>query len=171
MGWTSPLHGVRVGAASPGVGPEGWLRCFAHPFGDVACREMCAVPCFWSQYPAVAPGSSKVEVGFFLVFVYLLSIIFPSYACTQLFLVPCSFFVFCGLRRLLSRCEPYSKGSQVPAVSQAGIRPEGHSEDLSLMSSWMAQKLFTLKSCFTRSAAGGRPSWLFVRNWAGHDHK
>ena len=53
---TSSLYGVRVGAAGPGAGPEGWLGCFAHPFGGSACREhVCStlllVPtpycCFW----------------------------------------------------------------------------------------------------------------------------
>ena len=35
---------------------EWWLRCFAHPSGGVECRGH-------TQYPAFAPGSSKVAVG------------------------------------------------------------------------------------------------------------
>ena len=48
------LYGVRVGVC-PGVGLEGWLRWFAHPFGGGVCRGQ-------SWYPAFAPGSSKVVV-------------------------------------------------------------------------------------------------------------
>ena len=42
----------------PGVGPEGWLRYFAHPFGGVECRGH-------AQRPAFAPTSSEVAVGVF----------------------------------------------------------------------------------------------------------
>ena len=41
---------------------EVWLRCFAHPLGGAVCRGH-------AQYPAFAPGSSKVAVGFFGLFV------------------------------------------------------------------------------------------------------
>ena len=56
-------------------------------------------------------------VGFclFVRFCILLSILRPNCTCMQLFLVPYSFFVFCCLRRHLSRCRRCSKGSQVPA--------------------------------------------------------
>ena len=43
--WTSSLHGVRVGVG-PRVGPKGWLRCFAHSFGDVECRGHAQQPAF-----------------------------------------------------------------------------------------------------------------------------
>ena len=33
-------EGVRV-EAGPGVGPEGGLRWFTHPFGGVVCRGHC----------------------------------------------------------------------------------------------------------------------------------
>ena len=49
---------------------ELWLRCFAHPLG-VLCSGT------HTQYPAFAPGSSKVVVGF-LVSLYLLSRICPN---------------------------------------------------------------------------------------------
>ena len=97
-------YGVRVGAG-PGVGPEGWLRCSAHPFGGSVCRGQ-------AQYPAFAPGSSEVAVEFFWSFCIFLSIICINCTCMQLFLIPSSFFVFCCLRRRLSRCKHYSKGSQ-----------------------------------------------------------
>ena len=41
---------------------EEWLRGFAHPLGRVVCRGH-------TQYPAFAPASSKVAVGFFGLFV------------------------------------------------------------------------------------------------------
>ena len=93
----------------PGVRLEGWLRCFAHPFGGVVCRVL--------QHPIFPHHSSEVAVGFFWSFCILLSIICPNCTCMQLFLVPYSFFVFCCLRRRLSRCKNCSKGSQVPGPS------------------------------------------------------
>ena len=77
-----------------------WWRCV---------QGACAVPCFCSRHPVFAPGSSKVAVawvlgGFFGLFVSFGSRICPNCACTQLFLVPYSFFVFCSLRRGVSRC-------------------------------------------------------------------
>ena len=45
-----------------GVGLEGWLRWSAHPLGGVVCRGHV-------QCPALAPGSSKVAVAFFGLFV------------------------------------------------------------------------------------------------------
>ena len=41
-----------------GLGPEGWLRCFAHSLGG---------PLPWDHaqlYPAFAHGTWEVEVGF-----------------------------------------------------------------------------------------------------------
>ena len=96
----------------PGVRPEGWLRCSAHPSGGVVCRGH-------ALYPAFAPGSSEMAVGFFGL-LYLLSRICPNCACRQLFLVPYSFLVFCCWRRGVSRCQHCSKGSQVPA----GLKPK-----------------------------------------------
>ena len=61
----------------PGVGPEGWLRWFAHPFGGGVCKGH-------GQHPAFAPSSSEVAAGF-LVFCILPFIICPSCACTEFF--------------------------------------------------------------------------------------
>ena len=44
-GGACSLHGVRVGVC-PGVGWEGWLRCFAHPLGGVVCRGHAQYPAF-----------------------------------------------------------------------------------------------------------------------------
>ena len=54
---------MRVGAG-PGVRPEAWLRWSAHPLGGVVCRGH-------ARYPAFAPSSSELAVGF-LVSLYLL---------------------------------------------------------------------------------------------------
>ena len=53
----------------------------------------------------------------FWSFRILLSIGCPNCTCTQLFLAPYYFFVFCCSRRCLSRCRRCSKGSQVPGPS------------------------------------------------------
>ena len=68
--------------------PEGRLRWSTRPLGVAECRRPV-------QLPAFAPGSSEVAVGF-LVSLYLLSIMCPNCTCTQLFLVPYSFFVSVG---------------------------------------------------------------------------
>ena len=47
VGGACSLYGVRVGVC-PGVNPEGCLKWFAHPLGDVVYRGVCAVPCFFS---------------------------------------------------------------------------------------------------------------------------
>ena len=60
------------------------------------------------------PAFQRQQLGFWSLFISL-SIICPKCTCTQLFLVPYSFFVFCCSRRCLSRCQHCSKGSQVPA--------------------------------------------------------
>ena len=78
-----------------------------------------------AQYPAFAPDTlfllqalQKWQLGFFGLFVSFGSRICPNCACTQLFLVPYSFFVILLLKercvqvQTLQQC---SKGSQVPA--------------------------------------------------------
>ena len=52
----------------PRIGSEGWLRCFAPHSGGVGCRGACSVPCFCSQHPLLALGSSEVEVGIWGLF-------------------------------------------------------------------------------------------------------
>ena len=67
------------------------------------------VPCFCC--PCFRSGSWEgilffvlSQLGFFQSFCIFLSITCPKCSCTQLFLVPYSFFVFCPWRRCLSRC-------------------------------------------------------------------
>ena len=115
-GQADSLYGARV-AMCPWVRSEGQLRWFAHPFGGVVCRGH-------EQYPAFAPSSSDMAVGwllgrfvfgcFFWYFCFLLSLVYPNCAHIQLFLAPYSFFVFCCRRRRLSRSKHCSEGSQVP---------------------------------------------------------
>ena len=45
-----------VGVCS-GIGLEGWLRWFTHPFGGIVCRGHV-------QYPAFPPDSLEVAIGF-----------------------------------------------------------------------------------------------------------
>ena len=85
---------------------RGQLRDYVHTLRGVV-KGACSVPCFCSWL-----FRSGCWV---LVFLYLLSRICPNCACTQLFLVPYSFFVFCCSRRCLSRCKHSRRGSQVPA--------------------------------------------------------
>ena len=94
----------------PGVGPEGWLRCFAHPLGGGVRRGH-------AQSPAFAPGSSKAAVGFFGLFVSFVQNLHQLSMRTVMF-SPIQ--LFCILL-LEERCvqvqalQHRSKGSQIPA--------------------------------------------------------
>ena len=114
-GWRAcSLHGVRVGMW-PGVGARCGLGGLPTPL-VVVCAGGHA------QYPAFALGSSIVAVGGgFLVFLYLLSIICPNCACTQLFLVLCSFFVFCCWRTGVSRCKHCSTAAKGPRSQPVSV--------------------------------------------------
>ena len=104
-GGEGSLYGVRVGVG-PGVGQEWWLKWAAHPLVVLSARGL-------RRTLLLLPAPQKWQLGFWS-FCILLFIICPKCACTQLFLVPYIFFVFCCLRRRLSRCKHCSKGSQVP---------------------------------------------------------
>ena len=53
---------MRVGGC-PGVGREGWLRWFAHPFEVLSVRGACPAACFCSQHRFFfPPGSSEMAV-------------------------------------------------------------------------------------------------------------
>ena len=69
----------------------GWLWWSAHPFGGGVGRVHV-------QYPAFAPSTSEMAVGFWL-FCILLFIICANCLC-MIILVPYSFLVFCYWRRL-----------------------------------------------------------------------
>ena len=64
---------------------KGWIGCSAHPCVGAACRDH-------AQDPTFASSTSEAAVGFW-PFCILLFIICPHCACTQLLLVPWSFFV------------------------------------------------------------------------------
>ena len=70
---------------------EGWQRWLAHPFGGVVCSGH-------ARYPAFAPRSSEVAVGISGLFVSCPEFAPTAHECTQLLLVPYSFFVFCCSR-------------------------------------------------------------------------
>ena len=130
--------GVRV-RVCPGVGPEGWLRWFAHPFvmlcagGMHSTLFLLPTPCFFSWL-------FRSGIWAFLVFLYFLSIICPNWACTQLFLVPYSFFVFFGLRKCLSRCKHCSTAAKGPR-SQPVSFPSERLYTL-ILKGWGAKGLF-----------------------------
>ena len=101
----------------PGVGLEGWLRCFAHPSGGVVC---------WghAQYPAFAPDTllllwalQKWQLGYFGLFVSFVQNL-PQ---LHMHLVIFSHIQFLCILLLEERCvqvqalQHCSKGSQVPA--------------------------------------------------------
>ena len=121
----SPAHSLRRGRLVP---YRGWGEGRVQESGQrsglgglptplvVVLQGACIVPAF-------ALSSSEVAVGllrFWGFFYILLPIVCSIFSCTQLFLVPYSFFVFCCSRRGLSRCKHwshYSKGSQLPGPS------------------------------------------------------
>lgn len=66
------------------MGPEGWLRCIAHPFGGGVCRGHVE----YSFCSRVFRSGSLVCVGFFKNL--------PQIAYTKSFLVAYNFFVLCS---------------------------------------------------------------------------
>ena len=104
-------RGLRVEVCQ-GVGLEGWPGWFAHPLGCGVCRVR-------AQYPAFAPGSSKVAFWIFGLFVSFVQN-WPQLHIHAFILAPYSFFVFCCLKRGVSRCKhcsPLAKGSRSQSVS------------------------------------------------------
>ena len=118
----------------PGVGPEGWLRWFLYPFG---VQEACTVLCFFSQPLVFAPSSSEVAVRLLWSFCILLSTVCPNCECSQLFLVSYSFFVFCCLGRLLSKCKDCSKGWQSHVLLEPITWGKRVDEEMLLLAPWM----------------------------------
>ena len=108
----------------------------------------CSRPCFCSQHPVFALGSSKVAVGFFGLFVSFGSRICPTGACTQLFLVPYSFFVFCCSRRGVSRCKHCSTSAKGPR-SQPVSFPRKNSTPLFLRGKGPKVSSSETSSCWT----------------------
>ena len=62
----------------PGVGPEGWLRGFAHCLGGVVCRGHAQYPAFAPNTPFLLQALQKWQLGS-LVSLYLLG---PEFAST-----------------------------------------------------------------------------------------
>ena len=61
----------------PGVRPERWLRCFAHPLGGGVCRGHAKYLDFAPDPLLLLQALQKWQLGF-LVSLYLLSIILPQ---------------------------------------------------------------------------------------------
>ena len=103
------LYGVRVGWVQ-GSAWRGGLSVLPTPLVVLSARGMCAVPCFSSQHPAVAPDSSEAAVGLFLVFACL----FIHCTCTQWFLVPFKFLCILLLEETTSLCPGTSTAAKGP---------------------------------------------------------
>lgn len=73
-----------------------------------------------AQNPAFASVSSKCQSGFFLVCLYLLSIMCPNFACRQLFLVPDRFFAFSCWRSSVSQVQALQHCSEGPTAVERG---------------------------------------------------
>ena len=130
----------------PGAGLEGWLRCFAHSFGGVECR-------WHARYPAFAADPLLLLLLFFrsgswaFWSLRIFSRICPNCACTQLFSVPYRFFVFCCMRRCLSRCKHCSTAA------------EGRtSQPVSML--WELELLFLAQACVLSLAVASGPMLL-----------
>ena len=85
----------------------GGLRWPVRPLGGVVCRDH-------AEDPAFAPGTSEMAVGSW-PFCILLFLIAPTAHALQLFLAPCSFFVFCCCGDVCSGVSNAAKGLGVPA--------------------------------------------------------
>ena len=110
-GWACFLYGM-----CSGLRLEGWLRWTAHPLGGGVYRGMFSTLLLLL---ILLQDIQKRHLGFsglYVSFVQNLS----NCACTQLFLVSHSFFVFCYLRRGVSRCKHCHTAAefQVPGLSQ-----------------------------------------------------
>ena len=105
-----------------------WLGWSAH---CLAVHASCGVHV---QYPAFI-SVSEWQLSFWSF--CILFIICPNWAYTQLFLVPCSLFVFCCLRRCLSR---YKHGSHLPRWL-SGKEPAWHCRNCRRLgfSSWVGK--------------------------------
>ena len=108
-GWAGSLCRVTLGVDQAG----GMARVVCPPLCWYCVQGVCIVPCYC--YKLLRGG-----IWVFGLFCILLSIICPNCACTQLFLVPSSFFVFCCWRRCLSKCKHCSKWPQVQSCLRWG---------------------------------------------------
>ena len=121
-----------------------WLWCFAHLFMVLTAGGMCSTLLlllthnFCSQL--FRSGS-----GCFGLFCIFLPRIYPSCTCTQLFLVPCSFFACCCLRRDLSGYRQSSTTALGPR-SQSVCSTDRRTQQ-GRVSSWLLCILFNTWYC------------------------
>ena len=115
-------HGVRVGVC-PGVRLEQWLRWFSLTFVVLSGGGMHST-LFYAPDTHFAPGSLEMAVGFYI---YIFgSRICPNCMCSQLSLVLYSFFVFCSLRRGVSKCKLCSTAAKGPGPSLSQKKKISH---------------------------------------------
>ena len=84
----------------------------------VLCAGGSSVSCFCCRHPASSPGSSKLAVAFFGLFVCFLYDFAPTEHDAVIFSPVLYLYILCCLRRGVDRCKHCSKGSQVPGLSQ-----------------------------------------------------
>ena len=115
------LNGLRVGAGQWG-GPGAWLGSAAHSLGRAVCRDP-------------AQDLQKRQVGFWSF--CILSIICPSCVCTQLFLVPYSFFVSVAAGDV---CPGASTAAKGPGSQPMSLWCCGHSlsSAFSVFTAWIS---------------------------------
>ena len=90
----------------PEVRPERWLRWSAHPFEGGVCRKPVRYPAFTFDSQLLFSALQKWQLGFFLVFFYLVHNLLQWHV--QLFLVLYSFFVFSFWKICLFRCKHFN---------------------------------------------------------------
>lgn len=125
-GRSGSLWLVRV-TVCPGVCPERYPRCFAHPLGGAVCRGAYVISYFCFQHFVFGSGHSDVAIGFFGLFVSFCLEFALTGICAQLFLVSYRFFVFHCWRKGLSRCKhpnTAAKGPKFHACSRNAGLPD-----------------------------------------------
>ena len=93
----------------PGVGLEGWLRWFAHPFGGILCRG----------HVLLRPAFQKCQLCLWS-FCVLLSIICPN-TCTRLFLIPYSFLCILWFKEIFILVQALRHRVPGSSLSQQGL--------------------------------------------------
>ena len=132
------------------------------------------------QYPDFAPDSSNVAVGFFggffpFLFFWSVCIFSPEFSPTaqacSYFSVLCSLFVFCCLRRLLSKCKDCSKGSKSQLVLLEPITwGKRVDEETLLLAPWMLVDVSGLVNMNLRTQTHPGESHLVTSVLIWEDH-
>ena len=101
------------------VGLEEWPGWSAHPFVVLSAGGH-VYPAFAPNTQFLLPAPQKEQLDFLGIF---WSRICPDWPCTQFFLVPYGFFVFCISRRGVSRCKRCSTAAKGPRSQSVSGTP------------------------------------------------